>query len=78
MPAVSSEPTRDHMRLTEDQVDMIAEEFHESRLTQNPKASLYIQWIKIWGFPKACKVNTSVNTGVNIGVDTGVDWDLVF
>ena len=41
MPAVSSEPTRDYMRLTEDQVDMVAEDFHESRLTQYPKASLY-------------------------------------
>ena len=47
MPAVSSEPTRNHMRLTEDQVDMIAAEFHEGRLTQNPKASLYASTRKI-------------------------------
>ncbi|ESO95138.1 hypothetical protein LOTGIDRAFT_160901 [Lottia gigantea] len=39
--AESSEPSRDHMRLTEDQVCMVAEDFDASRLHVHPKSSLH-------------------------------------
>jgi hypothetical protein len=41
-PAETSEPTRDHMiRLTEDEVEMVAVEFHARLVAENPKASFH-------------------------------------
>jgi acetyl-CoA acetyltransferase len=45
-PAETSEPTRDHMRLTEDEVEMVAVEFHAMRVAENPKASFQPDGLK--------------------------------
>lgn len=37
--AESSEPTETHMRLTQDQIDVVVNEFHASRIARCPKAS---------------------------------------
>jgi hypothetical protein len=38
-PAESNEPVEKHMRLTQEQVHVVANEFHASRIARNPRAS---------------------------------------
>jgi hypothetical protein len=76
-PAESSEPVEQHTRLTQEQVDVVANEFHSSRIPRNPRASPFTSARRIEMFLsclasgryyniKCCNIKwgfPSVNTG---------------